>query len=91
MSPTIQNELLDLAANKIMILIIQIALHSLQMSQMMLASSDRMAISVRLVHRKPDDGNRMKHSVREEFLSFVHTVTGTKADHMTTKFLESID
>ncbi|KAK2162265.1 hypothetical protein LSH36_101g05061 [Paralvinella palmiformis] len=50
----------------------------------------RIVICVRFVHKKPDDDNLMKHSVREEFLSFVHADTDTKVDELATKFLESV-
>ena len=52
---------------------------------------EQTARCVRYVHKKSDAGNRMKHSVREEFLSFVHAEIGTKADDMATKILEVID
>ena len=45
---------------------------------------EQLVVCVRFVHKNPDNDNRMKHSVCDEFLSFVHADTGTK-------FLESVD
>ena len=46
------------------------------MNQLMLASKNILQC-VRFMHKKPNE-NRMMHSAREDFLSFVHADTGIK-------------
>ena len=46
---------------------------------------EQFVVCVRFVYKKPDDDNRIKHSVRGEFLYFVHADTDTKADNLETK------
>ena len=75
MSTTIQNELFDLAASQILNSIVTdcnnadwFTLTADESTDVSL--KDYIAMCIRFVHKKPDADNRMKHSVRKEFLFF---------------------
>ena len=91
-SPEIQNELLELCASQILSSIVRDCNNAVCFTFIADESTDvgileQISMCVRFVHKQ--DGG--EHQLREEFLCFVHADTGTKADALSAKFLDTLD
>lgn len=90
-SPDIQNELLDIAAqqslNRIITACKKAELYAFIADESTdVAVKEQISVCVRFVEKKNDG----KHYMREELLSFVNADTGTKAEALMAKFLETL-
>ena len=92
-SPDIQKEIIFFSAKQILDGIIDNCKKSVIYALIADESTDvtnkeQISICIRFVSRKED--GKVKHFIREEFLTFVHADKGTNAEELTTKFLETI-